>query len=131
MDEINNSFDGKFEGKILIVGRTRYGKTTFVQNLGKNKLFGNTTTVYWNSKISLSEEREEKKESFKDQEVNFHYPENLDDFNYLIEAFRQGKSEYVNSDLGEEMILDKLIVMDDVSGLADKSDEFANFLTVS
>ena len=29
------------------------------------------------------------------------------------------------------MILDKLIVMDDVSGLADKSDEFANFLTVS
>ena len=29
------------------------------------------------------------------------------------------------------MIFDKLIVMDDVSGLADKSDEFANFLTVS
>ena len=131
MDEINNSFDGKFEGKILIVGRTSYGKTTFVQNLGKNKLFGNITTVYWNSKISLSKEREEKKESFKDQEVNFHYPENLDDFNYLLEAFMQRKSEYVNSDLGEEMILDKLIVMDDVSGFADKSDEFANFLTVS
>ena len=29
------------------------------------------------------------------------------------------------------MVFDKLIVMDDVSGLADKSDEFANFLTVS
>ena len=29
------------------------------------------------------------------------------------------------------MILDKLIVMDGVSSLADKSDEFANFLTVS
>ena len=29
------------------------------------------------------------------------------------------------------MIIDKVIVMDDVSGLADKSDEFANFLTVS
>ena len=29
------------------------------------------------------------------------------------------------------MILDKVIVMDNVSGLADKSDEFANFLTVS
>ena len=29
------------------------------------------------------------------------------------------------------MIFDKLIVMDDISGLADKSDEFANFLTVS
>ena len=29
------------------------------------------------------------------------------------------------------MVIDKLIVMDDVSGLADNSDEFANFLTVS
>ena len=53
MNEIKSSFDGKFEGNILIVGRTRCGKTTFVQNLGKNKLFGNITTVYWISKISL------------------------------------------------------------------------------
>ena len=29
------------------------------------------------------------------------------------------------------MVLDKVIVMDDVSGLADKSDGFTNFLTVS
>ena len=29
------------------------------------------------------------------------------------------------------MVLDWLIVMDDVSGLADRSEEFANFLTVS
>ena len=29
------------------------------------------------------------------------------------------------------MVLDKVIVMDDVSGLADRSSEFANFLTVS
>ena len=42
----------------------------------------------------------------------------------------QRKSEYVNSELGEEMVFEKLIVMDDVSGLADKSDEFANFLNV-
>ena len=29
------------------------------------------------------------------------------------------------------MNIDKLIVMDDVSGIADKSDDFANFLNVS
>ena len=29
------------------------------------------------------------------------------------------------------MVLDRLIVKDNVSGLADKSEEFANFLTVS
>ena len=81
MDEIKYSFDGTFEGNILIVGRTRCGKTTFVKNLGKNKLFGDILTVYWISKISLYAEREGKiKESFEDQEVNFHHPENLGDF---------------------------------------------------
>ena len=29
------------------------------------------------------------------------------------------------------MVLDNVIVMDDVSGLADRSNEFSNFLTVS
>ena len=66
-----------------------------MQNLGKNKLFGDITTVCWISKITLSEEREEKiRQCFKDQEVNFNYPENLDDFNYLIQTFMQRKSNY-------------------------------------
>ena len=42
MDEVNYTYNGKFEGKVLIVGRTGCGKTTIVQNLGKNNLFGNT-----------------------------------------------------------------------------------------
>ena len=93
--------------------------------LGKNELFGDISTVFWISKISLSEEREEKiRESFENQEVFFNYPENLDDFNYLIEGFMQRKADYVNSELGEDMTLDKLIAMDDVSGFADKSDVF-------
>ena len=29
------------------------------------------------------------KDCFEDKEVNFHYQENLDDFNYLIEGFMQ------------------------------------------
>ena len=33
--------------------------------------------------------------------------------------------------MGENTLLDRLIVMDDVSGLADKSENFANFFTVS
>ena len=35
MDEIKYTYDGKFEGNILIVGRTACGKTTSVQNLVK------------------------------------------------------------------------------------------------
>ena len=87
MDEMKYLYDGKFEGNILISGRTRCGKTTFVQNLGKSKLFGDTKTVYWISKITLSPEREEKvKECFENKEINFHYPENLNNFNSLIEG---------------------------------------------
>ena len=137
MDEIKYTYNGKFEGNIVIVGRTGCDKTTFVQNLGSNKLFREINEVYWVSKIELSKEREEKtEESFKDQEVsfqyrnNFHYRNNVDDFDYLTDVFKRRKSDYVNNDLGAKIILDKLIVMNDVSGLADRSDEFANFLTV-
>ena len=132
MDETKYSYNGKFVGNILIVGRTGCGKTTYVQNLGSNKLFGEINYVFWVSKIELYKEKEEKiDERFKDQEVSFHYLNNIDDFDYLIDVFKRRKSDYVNNDLGEKMILDKLIVMDDVSGLADKSNKLANFLTVS
>ena len=46
MDEIKYSYDGRFEGNILIVGRTGCGKTIFVQNLAKNQLFWNIKQAY-------------------------------------------------------------------------------------
>ena len=134
MDEIKFSFDGEFERNILIVGRTGCVKTTFVENLGRSKLFRDIFEVYWISKITLSDDRENCiKDSFNNQDVYFNYPdvEDVEDFNYLIEGFMQRKANYVNNELGEEMPLDMLIVMDNVSGLAEKWDIFSNFLTVS
>ena len=123
------AFDGKFNGNILVVGRTGCGKTTFIEKLDKNKLFGSQIKdIFWVSKIVLSEEREELiRESFVDQEVHFRYLHDLDDFNYLVENFTQEKSDYVDSELGENLKINKLIVMDDVSGLADRSNEFQTF----
>ena len=55
--ESRYSFDGKFEGNILVVGRTGCGKTTFIQNLGKNRMFGNDIIEdFWVSKIFLNKE---------------------------------------------------------------------------
>ena len=34
-EQMKYTYDGKFEGNILIVGRTGCGKTTFVQNFGE------------------------------------------------------------------------------------------------
>ena len=63
------SYNGKFEGNILIIGRTGCGKTTFIQNLGKNKMFGNEfVEVFWVSKIILNKERED---FIRDQKVHF------------------------------------------------------------
>ena len=132
MDEIKYLYDGRFEGNVLIVGRTGCRKTTFVQNLAKNKLFRDIKEVHWISEIELSEDREENiRDCFVDQKVNFDYPSNVEDFDYLIEVYKRRKADYVENVFGEKMILNKLIVMNDVSGLADKSDNFANFLTVS
>ena len=95
-------------------------------------MFGDIKEVFWISKIELSRERETNiKECFVDQDVQFNYPNNLEDFDYLLEMGKRNKATYIENDLGEKRLLDKLIVMDDVFGLADKSDDFANFLTVS
>ena len=58
----------------------------------------------------------------------------------LIDTFKQRSHENyddnsnnknVNSSFGENRKMDRLIIMDDVSGIADVSKNFSNFLTVS
>ena len=86
MNGVNYSCDGKFEGNILVVRRTGCGKTIFVQNLGKNKLFGDIKEGYRISKIEPSADRVSNiRECFKDQNVDFKYPDNVEDFNELLE----------------------------------------------
>ena len=104
-----------------------------IQTLGRNKLFGSEIPgVFWIRKIVLTSEREDSmKESFINQEVHFSYPHDVDNFNCLLENFTQDKSEYIDNELGGNLQVNKLIIMDDASGLADKSNEFSNFLTVS
>ena len=71
------------------------------------------------------------KDCFKGQIVDFKYLSSVQDFNDLLEICKRKKSYYNENCLGENTILDRVIVIDNVSGLADKSEEFANFLTVS
>ena len=63
--------------------------------------------------------------------MNFTYPNNVDELNDLIETYTQKKSNYIENDLGENMFLNMFAVMDNVSGLSQKPEEFVNFLTVS
>ena len=53
------TYDGNFQGNIVVVGRAGCGKITFIQKLGKNRLFGDEITdVFWLLKIVLTEDRE-------------------------------------------------------------------------
>ena len=82
MDKVNYTYNGKFEGNILVVGWIGCGKTAFVQNLGKHKLFEGIKEVYWILKIELSTNRENNiRNCFKDQYVDFKYPNNFENFN--------------------------------------------------
>ena len=69
--------------------------------------------------------------------VEIHYPDDVDGLNLIIERFQKethNNAENNNDNckiFGENKKFDKLIVMDNVSGLAEKSSSFTNFLTVS
>ena len=93
---------------MLIVSRTGCGKTTFIQKLEQNKMFGkDITQVFWISKILLTSEREDAiRGCFVDQNVQFVYPNNIDDFNYLIDSFMAEKAQpEPENNLGELLII--------------------------
>ena len=133
-------YDGTFNGNMLVVGQTR-GKTLFVQKLGKNKIFGSIEPVDWISKNELSTDRKHQiRESFSYTSVEFHYPNDVGEFEMILELLKDNKinvninindTEADDLGIGEKDIFDSLIAMDDVSGLADKSNKFCSFLTVS
>ena len=92
-NEMNYSFDAQFEGNILVTGRTGGGKTTFIQNLGKNNMSGEIKEVTWLSKISLLREREKNIRScFIDEQIDFKYLNTVEDFDDLLECFQRKKS---------------------------------------
>ena len=134
----NYVYDGKFSGNILIVGRTECSKTSFVQKLALNNFFGDLKKAKWISGIHLSERREAEIESNFSCKIEFYYPTDEDELNDKLEEFKlESESDETNNSnknvnvFGEKSNRDRLIVFDDVSGLADDSKIFVSFLTVA
>ena len=131
-------YDGKFRGNILVLGRTECGKTSFVQKLALYDFFGKLKNAKWVSGIQLNESREAEIGSNFSCEISFFYPNDINELADLIEEFKlEVETEKTDNDnenvtiFGEIINRDRLIVFDDVSGLADNSNKFANFLTVA
>ena len=85
--------------------------------------------------IELILTREAETQSNFSCDAEFHYPQTLERFDDLIEDFKLKAIEDTNSineaEYGEDRKIQRLIVLDDVSGLADRSNTFTNFLTVT
>ena len=103
-------------------------------------MFGQQKSVSWISKTLLSKASEEQiKKCFQETPIEFHYSEDLNDFKLLIEPFQKKilvttiTMKVMNKVyfFGDKKEFDKLVVMDDVSSLADNSSGFSGFLTVS
>ena len=130
-------YDGQFSGNVLVLGRTDCGKTSFVQKLALYDFFGRLKTAKWVSGIHLNESREAQIESNFSCDISFYYPNDVNDLVDLIDEFKleveseETENENVTNVFGEKINRDRLIVFDDVSGLADKSNKFASFLTVA
>ena len=134
-------YNGQFSGNILVVGRTNCGKTTFIEKLGLNNFFGDIVKTEWISGIGIDKRRKAEIQSYFKNETEVHVAKDQDELNSLIDTFKQRSEESydsendnsnlnVNNIFGENRKMDRLIIMDDVSGVADVSKNFSNFLTV-
>ena len=118
-------YNGQFYGNILVVGRTNCGKTTFIEKLGLNNFFGDMIKTEWISGIDIDKQREAEIQSYFKNETEVHIAQEQDKLDSLIETFKQrsheNSSNNVNNSFRENKKLDQLIIMDDVSGVADIS----------
>ena len=103
----------------MVVGRRGCGKTTFLEKLGTNNFFGELVKTEWISWIDIDKKRETKIQYCFSKETEAHVAKEPNELDLLIETFKL---------FGENKKMDRLIVMNDVYGVADISKKIANFL---
>ena len=112
-------------------------KPHFLKSLDQIISFGDIIKTEWISGIDIDKKREAGTQSYFSNKTEVHVAKEPDELDSLIETFKLRSQENitdnnnVNNSFGESQKLDRLIIMDDVSGVADVSKKFANFLTVS
>ena len=112
-------------------------KQHLLKKLGLNNFFGDIIKTEWISRIGIDKQREAEIQSYYSNETEVHIAKEQDELESLIETFKlrsreeSDNNDNVNNSFGENKKLDRLIIMDDVSGVADISKKFANILTFS
>ena len=92
--------------------------------------FGELEEIFWIQKLPHSMEIEKSIPTYFGNNVKFMYPQTVDNFDMELTFFQRKRQldDSIDIIMSENNIFNKLIFMDDVSGLAGKSNNFANFL---
>ena len=127
----------KIDGKNLLVGTIGCEKSSFVQKIGLNNLFGNLKKAEWVLHIELSVSCKVEIQSCFEMQLNFYYLSSVDDLDEPLLYFKKSSTEDNDSStssnndnkniFGEKEKMDRFIVMDNVFGLANKSNNFAGY----
>ena len=114
------SYDAKFSGNMMLVGSTRTGKTSYLQEILLNGLIPNSVKkLYWISGIYLSENRkEELKSNFPHLRTKFtHVPDSesfdkvLDNLKHLSENEEESESDSDSDETKKKLRLKMILKM--------------------
>ena len=74
-------------------------------------MFAEIKELVWVSKIPLSKDRRNNiREYFVDEEMDFKYPNNIDEFDDLLKYFQRQKAPCNENFLGENIKLDRCLL---------------------
>ena len=100
--------------------------------------FGKLKKTEWVSGIEFSKTREAEIDTNFSCKVDFHYPSDEDELSDQLDQFKLESKSNESDNLKnlknifeEKSVRGRLIVCDDISGLADDSKKFVSFLTVA
>ena len=93
-------YDGQFRGNVFVVGKTGCGKTTFLQKLGINNIFGKILKTEWISRIDIDKVREAEIQSCFENEVEIHIAKEPDELDSLLETFKLRTCDLAEDDVG-------------------------------
>ena len=137
MDPQTSSYDGTISGNVLVLGSTASGKTTLIQEMACNSMFGKLKSFHWISKVKLFKQREAEIDScfvpkvdFLNLQDEYDLKKTFSDLENLYREKIEKKGIVANkgNGMGEHVEIDNLIVLDDVSSFADRSPSFVTFM---
>ena len=132
-------YDATLSGNIVVLGSLGSRKTSLVQEAATNSMVGELEKVHWISGIELLREREGEIEPCFQSKIEFYYPRDHDAWSKVInnledlslEKQEKNSVKKLKTIIGERTMQDNLIVLDDVTGLADKSHSFVKLIVKS